>query len=62
MTDEETMDMILKHAVPGLPKPFAWITDAGAECLQRGEGPVRAVADQDEDCGFTVALYRLPAH
>lgn len=38
-------------------RPRAWITEGGSECLQRGDGPIRAIPTEDEDCGFTVPLY-----
>ena len=40
------------------PAPLvAWITEGGCECLQRGEGPVRVMPEEDHGTGFTVPLY-----
>lgn len=33
-----------------------WITEGGCECLQRGDGPVRALPHESEETGFTVRL------
>lgn len=40
------------------PAPLvAWITEGGCECLQRGEGPVRVMPEENHETGFTVPLY-----
>ena len=40
------------------PAPLmAWITQGGCECLQRGEGPVRVMPEENHETGFTVPLY-----
>ena len=41
-------------------KMTAWITEAGCECLQRGDGPVRVMPNECEETGFTVALVAAP--
>jgi hypothetical protein len=40
------------------PAPLvAWITEGGCEYLQRGEGPVRVMPEENQETGFTVPLY-----
>lgn len=38
----------------------AWITEGGCECLQRGEGPVRVMPEENHETGFTVPLFAYP--
>jgi hypothetical protein len=38
----------------------AWITEAGCDCLQSGDGPVRVMPHECEETGFTVALVAAP--
>ena len=41
-------------------KLTAWITESGRDCLKQGDGPVRAIPEQCEETGFTVALVEAP--